>query len=678
MAPRSPNPESTAHLDPLEAPSGSLVVLIHGSASNREIAAGLDTLSGSGKIALAVVFSDITVDPRCGDFSPNPQIKILPALAPGTHPIDQIRRALTSIAGADIAVVLAGTVVEHGWHDALRAIAYADSTTATVSAVSLHSKLETSRDQRPRPSGTVGSAPAISTPRWGCVFVRRDALDLALATRANAVPRSASVTCALEALVGLPGLVHRLATTTVVGAVTNAATDQASSVGAGARRILDIIEAERESIRVLVDLRCCAFPISGTQVQALQLIHALSGVAEAEFAVLLPEVVDRSLSAEVARLPMSVQRYTSATLPSRRPHVFHRPYQLLQEHELAEAVTLGDRLVITQQDMILSRNPSYFRSDGDWRRFTQMTQVSFLVADHVAFFSPHALDDALSDAVLNPDKVSVVPLGTDHTATQITPREAGSADRLDVAQPFLLVLGNAYLHKNRLHALHILDRLQHTGRWRGGLVFAGGHPPFGGSSMIEQEYLELHPAVAEHVVDVGPVNEGQKAWLYRDAAMALYPTLYEGFGLVPFEAAAFGTPVAYSRRSALSDFLPGEGALLEGWNADVNATRIARVLADPVAQSVIVDAIREAGRSLTWERTARAYIDIYRRVLARPAGFSLALGDLSVGPGAATLGPRELRVLKAYRRSALLKLVLDSIVSTGVAARRWIASARAR
>ena len=131
------------------------------------------------------------------------------------------------------------------------------------------------------------------------------------------------------------------------------------------------------------------------------------------------------------------------------------------------------------------------------------------------------------------------------------------------------------------------------------LVFAGGHRPVGVSALLERTYLGAHPEDADHVLDLGPVSEGLKTWLDRHAAMVLYPTLYEGFGLVPFEAAAFGTPSSYSRRSALGDFLPDDGALLEGWNADVSARRIAGVLADPSAGRAIVAAVRESGRQLT-------------------------------------------------------------------------------
>ena len=237
--------------------------------------------------------------------------------------------------------------------------------------------------------------------------------------------------------------------------------------------------------------------------------------------------------------------------------------------------------------------------------------------------------------------------------------------------PFLLVIGNAYLHKNRIHALQLLTSLRRNEQWTGTLVLAGGHPPFGGSAAVERRYLEADPSEAEYVLDLGSVSASLKAWLYRHASMVLYPTLSEGFGLVPFEAAAFGTPVAYSRRSALAEFLPETGALLEGWNADETSARIADVLANPQRGQDIVEAIRKAGRNLTWRELRNVIWKIHREVVRRPPGAASAFGGIAIGPVVASLTEGERRMLKAYRRSSRMAFALDSTVSLATAGMRW-------
>ena len=106
-------------------------------------------------------------------------------------------------ASADLVVARWGAEVEAGWYDALQSSAYADSLTATASATPLAQL----------PESDVQSLP-IGGPIWGCVLVRRDALELAVASVGRSLA-GLDVEAALEAALSQPGLAHRLVTTPV-------------------------------------------------------------------------------------------------------------------------------------------------------------------------------------------------------------------------------------------------------------------------------------------------------------------------------------------------------------------------------------------------------------------------------------------------------------------------------
>ena len=48
-----------------------------------------------------------------------------------------------------------------------------------------------------------------------------------------------------------------------------------------------------------------------------------------------------------------------------RTQLVHRPYQIFHISDLPTLARLGERVVITQQDMIAYRNPGYARSPDD-------------------------------------------------------------------------------------------------------------------------------------------------------------------------------------------------------------------------------------------------------------------------------------------------------------------------
>ena len=79
---------------------------------------------------------------------------------------------------------------------------------------------------------------------------------------------------------------------------------------------------------------------------------------------------------------------------------------------------------------------------------------------------------------------------------------------------------------------------------------------------------------------VGRVSDETITWLYRHAAVLVFPSLYEGFGLPVVEAQRLGCPVVASDRASLPE-MAGESALLvDPTHPDQVAQRVAELLAD--------------------------------------------------------------------------------------------------
>ena len=66
--------------------------------------------------------------------------------------------------------------------------------------------------------------------------------------------------------------------------------------------------------------------------------------------------------------------------------------------------------------------------------------------------------------------------------------------------------------------------------------------------------------IAEQVIFTGFVSDEELAKLYADAALYIFPSRFEGFGLPPLEAMMHGTPVASSTAGPLPEVL-GDAAL---------------------------------------------------------------------------------------------------------------------
>ncbi|MBV9685543.1 MAG: glycosyltransferase family 4 protein, partial [Solirubrobacterales bacterium] len=115
------------------------------------------------------------------------------------------------------------------------------------------------------------------------------------------------------------------------------------------------------------------------------------------------------------------------------------------------------------------------------------------------------------------------------------------------------------------------------------------------------------------ILDVGPVDEEEKAgWLEAADVLAL-PSGYESFGIVVAEAWSLGTPVVTSTAPALVELVQaGAGGLAVPREPGALALALVDVLRDPAAARDMGAKGRAHWRAHhTPERTARRLLEIY-------------------------------------------------------------------
>ncbi len=110
-------------------------------------------------------------------------------------------------------------------------------------------------------------------------------------------------------------------------------------------------------------------------------------------------------------------------------------------------------------------------------------------------------------------------------------------------------------------------------------------------------------------------DDEKLAELYLSAAVFVYPSLYEGFGIPPLEAMACGCPVVASSASSIPEVV-GNGALLFNPN-DPNdlAEKIEKVLHDKILVTDLIQKGKIRAGQFTWEAMANTIYKAYVEVL---------------------------------------------------------------
>jgi glycosyltransferase involved in cell wall biosynthesis len=641
-------------------------------------------------------------------------------------------------APADVVVLSSDCVVADGWLDGLRQAAYMDSTVATSTALSSDvSVLPVAREEfagLPPEEGSIDDAaaavrshslrlrPRLPSAGRHCMYVRRTALELVGGFDPAFAPVGGDEIRFSERCVR-SGLSHVLADDVLVlhRARGTAADSSPWAVARAEREHTSTDRCQKQHTRsesrqtslgpltrsiscarraltglsVVIDARILSRTTTGTEIQVLEVIAALARTEKAHLTAIVPGTLAQHAARRLASLPnISLVHHSEAVAATGgSANIVHRPYQINDPGDLTFLASLGERLIVTNQDLIAYRNPSYFEDFEAWDGYRRLTQLTLGVVDRVVFFSAHARDDALSEDLVDPSRASVVAIGVDHAIAHPHGRPvapAGARGLPETAEA-MLCIGNDFRHKNRVFALRMLEELQRRHDWTGHLLFAGPSVRHGSSSTEEAELLALHPRLADFMIDFGAVSDAEKAWLLGRTGLVVYPTTYEGFGLVPFEAAHHGVPCMWAAVTSLREVLPDSAAEIKAWDAAHSADRAIELLRDENARERNLAAIRTAGAKFSWESTASRLLELYGiacdapalPISARPGSHGVSYGALSedamrlVGPGGALPADVE-RPLLALATHPQFGAPVFGALKLGYSASRKMGQRRAR
>jgi Family 4 Glycosyltransferase in conflict systems len=302
-----------------------------------------------------------------------------------------------------------------------------------------------------------------------------------------------------------------------------------------------------------------------------------------------------------------------------------RPYQPDAHTMLSRDRQRGRRVVTTFLDLIDFSNSRYHSDPDAWMTRRRQLRRYARQLDGVTAISTDALAHLATEVPgLEPERMFRTPLGVEHLRDGVTAGDHDShqppAAPPDVIRswpdagrrPFVLVLGNDFLHKNRDLAIRAWQSA--AGDQTIDLVLAGLHVNSSSSAHLEQRLPTR--TTSGQIIKLEHVSPAAKTWLLTRATAVLYPTSAEGFGLVPHEAAVLGTPALFTSFGPLAEFLPGLGTA--DWGIGAYTHALAELIAEPDARAQAVAAVRAIDRVLTWPAAAESLVSAFRAVLAQP------------------------------------------------------------
>lgn len=292
---------------------------------------------------------------------------------------------------------------------------------------------------------------------------------------------------------------------------------------------------------------------SGQYIDHL-LLHLPQHAPEVRWSLLLPA---RRLAA--ATLPADVQQ-VSTPLPRLPKHLAKLWWEQVSVPRLAQrlradvlwvpywAAPLWQPLpvVVTVHDLIPALLPAY---RGGWlqRRYTGLVSYTARRSAAIIAVSEASARDIVAHLRVGAGRVHVVHHGPNQADAPRLDDLAMVRQRHQLPDRFFLYLGGFDLRKNVAGTLAAYRRyLDRGGDPAVHLVIAGRLPDHDSAFAPDPQKMAAELGLTNQVHFCGWIDEAEKAALYTLSTAFIFPSLYEGFGMMVLEAMSAGTPVVTS------------------------------------------------------------------------------------------------------------------------------------
>ena len=267
-------------------------------------------------------------------------------------------------------------------------------------------------------------------------------------------------------------------------------------------------------------------------------------------------------------------------------------------------------LALTIHDVSYERHPEWYPYRRDpFRRW--FYRCSARTADVIITDSDFSRREIAAAYGLDLSLIRVVPLGVGGRFLASTPPRRPT----DVKQPYVLHVGDLHVRRNVQTLVRALARLPS--------VYSQIAPPLlvlAGADRGERANIEIEAQRTNVQIRFsGPVDDDALVALYARAAVFVYPSRYEGFGLPLLEAMACGTPVIGARAGAIPEVVGDAGILVDPDDESEMAASIGRVMSDTELAARLRSAGRKRAMGYSWARTARQTTEAYGEAIDRVA-----------------------------------------------------------
>ena len=237
-------------------------------------------------------------------------------------------------------------------------------------------------------------------------------------------------------------------------------------------------------------------------------------------------------------------------------------------------------------------------------------------SDHILTVSQSSYNDIVKYLGPKPEKITLTLNATDKNFFK-------KYEQKDVEQTirkyglkykeYLLFVGTIdYPGKNIKTVIEAFFNLRNQGQLEGKKLVIIGKDGF--NSQVIYDFVNASP-FKDEVVFTGYLKDGDLPKYYAGAAIMLYLSFFEGFGLPVLEAMSCATPVICANTSCFPEIVEELDVMVDPLDVKATEEKIQKILDSPEYYDEIAFKCYEKSQKYSWEESAKEYHKAFERLL---------------------------------------------------------------
>jgi len=308
----------------------------------------------------------------------------------------------------------------------------------------------------------------------------------------------------------------------------------------------------------------------------------------------IPDSVKKWLKQQIAELEFTIYR----------PNLFHAT------NFVADICDIP--LVVTVHDLSFLRYPEKLPKERiQW--LSEGLPRTLSGASRVIAVSSFTKKELISLLGVNDEKIDVVYHGVNSNFRPRNKKRLAAKLKEFELEPdgYILSVGTIEPRKNISRLIRAYELLPDPVRARYPLVVSGMR---GWKDETISNLMERLARKGELRI-LGYTSDSNLPFVYAGAALFVYPSVYEGFGLPPLEAMACGVPVVISNRTSLPEIAETAGVLIDPYDVESLSITVQSLLNDKVKREQMAILGMQQAKKFTWESCAERTFSIYNNVI---------------------------------------------------------------